>query len=88
MQSKEQDEKYIREYKKMLKGFAEIAMEHPEMIDQLRIALKSSAALMLSNRPETVSEFRSLAQEVDAFLQACKTGEVDPQGFLKSLDKL
>jgi len=81
----ENDEEYVREYKKMLGGYAKLAAEHPEMIGELRAALEASAAMMISDRPEAVIEFRKLAEEVDAFLHACQTGEVDPQAVLDRL---
>lgn len=40
----------------------------------------------ISNRPEAVAEFHRLAEEVDSFLSACQTGEVDPHAFIRSLD--
>jgi len=82
----EADEAYVKEYKKTLKEYARMAANYPDMIGQLRAALAASAAMMMSNRPEAVSEFRGLAKEVDAFLHACETGEVNPKCFLERLD--
>lgn len=78
---------YLKEYKEMIKGFAKMAANYPEMTDQLRVALKTSASLMISNRPDSISEFRKLAEEVDAFLQACQTGEIEPSRLVECLDK-
>ncbi len=86
MQDKESDAEHLKEYKLTLKKFAIMAADYPNMIGQLRVALKASASAMISNRPETVSEFQRLAEEIDAFLSACQTGEVDPHAFIRSLD--
>lgn len=83
----ETDEKYMKEYKNMLKEYARMAADYPEMVGQMRTALEASAAMMMSNNPEAVSECRKVVKEVDAFLQACQTGEVDPQTLWKRLDK-
>jgi len=81
------DVAYVQEYKKMIREYARMAANFPDMIGQLRTALKTSAAMMMSNRPEAISEIRGLAKEVDAFLHACETGEVDPRSLLEHLDK-
>lgn len=83
----ENDENYMKEYKNMLKEYAKMAADYPEMTGQLRAALEASAAMMMSNNPEAVSEFRKVAKEVDAFLHACQTGEVDPQTLWKRLEE-
>jgi hypothetical protein len=83
----EKNEEYINEYKNMIKEYARMAADHPDMIGQLRAALEASSAMMFSNSPEAVSEFRKMVKEVDAFLQACQTGEVDPQTLWEQLDK-
>ena len=84
----ETDEKYMKEYKNMLKEYAKMAADYPEMTGQLRAALEASAAMMMSNNPEAVTEFRKVAKEVDAFLQACQTGEIDPRTLWEGLDKV
>jgi hypothetical protein len=71
----------------MLKEYAKMAADYPEMTGQLRAALEASAAMMMSNNPEAVSEFRKVAKEVDAFLHACQTGEIDPRTLWERLDK-
>ena len=73
----------------MIREYARMAADYPDMVGQLRAALETSAAMMMSNRPETVSEFRELAnaKEVDAFLLACQTREVNPRALLELLDK-
>lgn len=81
------DEAYVQEYKKLLREIAAMAAKHLGMVGQLRGALEVSAAMMMSNSPEAVTEFRELAKEVDAFLHACETGEVDPRSLLERLDK-
>ncbi len=83
----ENDEQYLKEYKKMLKEYAKMAADYPEMTGQMRAALETSAAMMMSNHPEAISEFRKVVKELDAFLQACQTGEVDPNTLWESLDK-
>jgi len=87
MPMEQADEAYVQEYKKMIREYAGMAANHPDMLGQLRAALEASAAMMMSNRPEAISEFRELAKEVDAFLHACETGEVDPRSLLERLDK-
>ncbi len=86
MPPEEHDARYLQEYKKMIKEYARMAADNPDMIEQMRVSLKASAALIISNKPETVSEFREVVNEVDAFLHACQTGEVDPRELLESLD--
>lgn len=83
----EDDERYIAEYRKLLQDYASLVVKHPEMIDQLRDALKTSARLMVSNRPEAISTFDNLVKELDAFLTACKAGEIDPKKFADMPDK-
>jgi len=78
----EHDERYQQEYRKMLSGYARMVVENPDIVDQLREAVQTSAQLIMSNRPETVTEFQRLAEELDAFLVACKNGEIDPKKFL------
>ncbi len=39
---------------------------------------------MISNSPDTVSSFRELVADVDLFLGACQTGEIDPKDFSRS----
>lgn len=80
-----EQEEYLKEYRRMLKGYAQLAAEHPERIDQLREAVEFTASVMISNCPGVVTEFRKLSQEIDAFLQACKTGEVNPADLLERL---
>lgn len=77
----EHDEQYIAEYQNMLQDYANLVANHPEIIDQLRDALKTSARLMVSNRPEAITAFDKLVEELDAFLIACKAGEIDPKQF-------
>jgi len=72
----------------MLSVYAKMAAEHPELIDAYREALKTSSTLMLSNCPELINEFRRLAGDLDAFLMACKTGEIVPQDFIKKTTHL
>jgi hypothetical protein len=36
---------------------------------------------MVSNRPEAITVFDRLVEELDAFLIACKVGEIDPKRF-------
>jgi hypothetical protein len=86
MPADELDARYIKEYKKMPKEYAIMAAKHPDVIDQLRAVLSASSVVMISNSPETVLEFRRLAEELDSFLGACQTGEVDPHAFIRSLD--
>lgn len=81
------EERYIKEYQMMIKEYAKIAADYPDMTDHLRAALKASAAMMMSNRRETISEFCKVAEEVDAFLQACQTGEIDPRRLFERLDE-
>ncbi|MBF0552030.1 MAG: hypothetical protein HQK60_16035 [Deltaproteobacteria bacterium] len=83
----ESEERYIKEYQMMIKDYARMAANYPDMTDQLRTALKASAAMMISNSPEAISEFRKLAEDVDAFLHACQTGEIDPCTLLQRMDK-
>lgn len=80
------NETYVKEYKKVLKGFAKLIVENPEIVDSLRESIKASARLMTSNKPETVSDFRKLAEEIDYFLLACKNGEIDPKAFVEQND--
>lgn len=87
MPTEEKGEAYVQEYKKMIGEYARMAADHPEMLGQLRAALQASGAMMMSNRPEAVSTFRELVKEVDAFLHAFETGEVNPQSLLDRLDK-
>jgi len=81
------EERYLKEYNRMIKEWAKMAADYPDMTDQLRAALKASSAMMESNRPEAKSEFRKVAEEVDAFLNACQTGEIDPRRIFERLDK-
>ncbi len=64
-----------------------MAADSPDMIDQLTAALKRGTAMMKSNRPEAISEFRKAAEEVDAFLHACQTGDLDTLGLFEHLDE-
>ena len=77
-----QDEKYYKEYMKCMRIWVEMAIEHPDLIDEMRRNIKLSASLMYSNRPETVSAFRELSEEIDSVLEACQTGEIDIQKWL------
>ncbi|MFO7885090.1 MAG: hypothetical protein R6U68_09720 [Desulfobacteraceae bacterium] len=86
MHEEELKAKYLEEYQSTLKEFARMAVSQPNMIDQLRVALKASASAMISNVPEAVTEFQQLAEEIDAFLNACQSGEIDPNKFIQRLD--
>ncbi len=86
MHEKDSDAEYLKRYKSMLRGFAEMAASDPDIVGQLKDVLKISATAMISNRPDSVSEFQRLAEEVDSFLSACQTGEVDPHSFVQSFD--
>ncbi|MFH1115816.1 MAG: hypothetical protein V1792_18050 [Pseudomonadota bacterium] len=86
MEDETPDELEIREYKLLFRDYARMAVKYPDAIDSLRDWLKQSAALMISNREETVIHFRKLAEEVDAFLAACQTGEIDPHRFLEETE--
>ncbi len=86
MQTDEMNEQELIEYKHILKDFAMMAAEHPEMIDKLREAMKFSASAMVTNRPKTKVEFGKLVEEMDSFLNACQTGEVDPHAFIRGMD--
>ena len=77
--SHEDDQQYQQEYQAMLSIYAQIAAQHPEMIEVLREAIGTSADLIISNRSETIKEFRRLGKELDAFLAACQSGEIDPK---------
>ena len=87
MQDKDFDAKYIEEYRQLVRKFASMAVNDPDMIGLLREALMTSASLMISNRAEAVTEFQELAKEVDALLSAFETGKIDPRTFLISFDK-
>ncbi|MEA1967153.1 MAG: hypothetical protein U9N77_02910 [Thermodesulfobacteriota bacterium] len=63
---------YIKEYTEVLTKFADLAAKRPDLIDSMRDSLKISSQLMYSNKPEAVSEFQTLAEEIDSFLQKCK----------------
>ena len=70
-------------FQEVLKHFSRLIKNHsPERIEEIRDALKFSATHLVSNRPESVNDFRKLAGEMDGFLLACKTGEIDPTGLL------
>ncbi|MBM9537113.1 hypothetical protein [Desulfobulbus alkaliphilus] len=86
MLPEEHDDRYIKEYKKMIKEYARMAADNPDMIEEMRASLKASASLIISNKPEAVSKFREIVNELDAFLHACQTGEVDPRALSESLD--
>jgi hypothetical protein len=77
----EHDERYIAEYQKTLQSYANLVTNHPEIIDQLRDVLKTSARSMVSNHPKAITDFEKMVEELDAFLIACKTGEIDPKQF-------
>lgn len=78
----EHDEAYLAEYRQMLQSYARLVVEHPESVEQVRAALQTSARLMISNRPEAIAHFNQLVQEIDAFLTACQTGEIEPKQFV------
>ncbi len=80
---KEMDEKTYEEFLNLLSTVSEFVVAHPDSIDMLRKALKTSAALMYSNRPEVIEDYQDVTRDVDSFLQACKTGEVDPKGLIR-----
>ncbi len=79
----EQDE----DYRAMMKAYARMAADHPERIDNIRSMLKFSAEMMISNRPEVVDQFREAVKELDAFLNACKNGEIEPRKLLERMEK-
>jgi hypothetical protein len=87
MQPDEMDDQEMIEYKAVLKKFARMAADHPEMIDNIRASLKFCASAMITNRPETKVEFGKAVEEMDSFLNACQTGEVDPHAFIRSMDE-
>ena len=80
-ENKIDQEEYNRQFTEVLKRFAGLIADRPDMIDSLRESLKLSAQMMMSNKPEAVTEFRDLAGEIDQFMHACKTGEIDPVKF-------
>ncbi|WP_462270200.1 hypothetical protein [Desulfobacter sp.] len=86
MHEKNIDAEYQKKYKSVLKQFAEMAANDPDMIPELRRVLKISAASMLSNRPDTILEFQKLGEEIDSFLSACQIGEIDPHTFIQSFE--
>ncbi|MFH0825263.1 MAG: hypothetical protein V2B18_21130 [Pseudomonadota bacterium] len=79
------EEREARQYKQLLRDYGRLAADNPDMIGEMRESLKFSAAFIISNRQETVIQFRKLVGELDAFLAACQTGEIDLERFLKAL---
>ena len=76
------DNEYIEEYKSLLSTVARLIAENPNAVDSLRETLKLSAQLMWSNNQQTVIDYRKLTDEMDSFILACKTGEIDPKSFI------
>ena len=78
----EDEERFVEEFSNLLKSFGELVDGRPELIDSLRDNLKMSAEMMVSDRAETKKEFRSMTEDIDAFLHSVKTGEIDLNKFL------
>lgn len=84
----ELDPETKKTYFEILSGFARMASNYPERIGEMREALKFSASMMISNRPEAVKMFQQACQDVDSFLAACESGELDPKNFIIDTDKM
>ena len=82
--SEDQDDldRYLDEYRKTLSTVAAMAVKYPERMDELRTMLKMSAALLITNRPGLVEDYRDAVADVDEFLARCQRGEIDPQSFI------
>lgn len=72
-----------REHRDFLLRIAKIIVEEPERVEDCRETLKYSARMMISNQPEAVSAFQKLVEEVDSFIHACRSGEIDPKAFIE-----
>lgn len=73
-------------YNEVLEGFARLAAQAPDQIDSLREALQFRADFVVSNNPSFISGYQEATAEIDAFLSAIKTGEIDPQSFIQNDD--
>lgn len=82
----EEYEEETEEYEEAMAQLSGLIVNHPERIDEIRESLAFSAKYMVSS-PEDKAGFQSLVEDMDAFLSACKTGELDPQEFLKKEKK-
>ena len=87
MKPDEMNEDELIVYKSALKEFARMAAEYPDMIDNLRANLKFSAATLITNRPNVKTDFGKAVDEMDSFLKACQTGEVDPHAVWRAMDE-
>lgn len=76
--SEDQDDidRYLEEYRKLLNSMARCALEAPERIDELRKMMRFSAAMLISNNPEFVQDFRDTVKDLDQSLESAQPKRV------------
>ncbi|MBV7338288.1 hypothetical protein KFU94_60695 [Chloroflexi bacterium TSY] len=76
--SEDQDDidRYLEEYRKLLNSMARCALEAPERIDELRKMMRFSAAMLISNNPEFVQDFRDTVKDLDQLLESAQPKRV------------
>ncbi|MGN7612705.1 hypothetical protein ACQZV8_11535 [Magnetococcales bacterium HHB-1] len=78
-QALKDDPEFAKEYQDTLQNFAKLATEHPERIPRLREALKAAPLIVVPGGHQgIVEQYDLMREEIDAYLHAIETGEVDP----------
>ncbi len=82
MKNKDKIDQYLEEHRKLLSDLAKLAVDHPEMIDELRKMMRLSSSFMSSDGLEAIEGFNDTVKDATAFLKSCQIGEINPENFI------